>query len=354
MKKVLPILAITALILMVYVISCTRNDNPFLVNPDNSNVEGYDNLMGPGGFTIEPSYNAQALPLNRPIFIFFGRYMDESTVTTDNISIYRMSGNDEISVDITISYNPGTRYAKILAEDGEFTDDAAYVLTMSTGLEDSYDQPLDGNGNGLADSSIYDLYRSPFYTGTGNSDLPDFSSPTISSYSPSTEITQLAMDSATFQISVSFSGGDIDTTDLTNDIITLYRLSNANGIPTDTTVVTNVLTRASRSPFSVSYRMGSPDDTTRLVRGGRYLVEFNASAISDVNGNPLLWGNEVNDGSIANLFFGFLMEPEAGEDIVPPRVQNVSISQFENNWRAVATFNEVMDTTTFNSDNFAL
>ncbi|MCP4583477.1 MAG: hypothetical protein GY839_17855, partial [candidate division Zixibacteria bacterium] len=112
--------------------------------------------------------------------------------------------------------------------------------------------------------------------------------------------------------------------------------------------------RASRSPFSVSYRMGSPDDTTRLVRGGRYLVEFNASAISDVNGNPLLWGNEVNDGSIANLYFGFLMEPEAGEDIVPPRVQNVSISQFENNWRAVATFNEVMDTTTFNSDNFAL
>ena len=103
MKKVLPILAISALILMVIVNSCTRNDNPFLVNPDNSNVEGYSNLMGPGGITVEPSFGTRLTPLNRPIYILFNRYMDEGTVSTTNITVSRLSNGDEIAVEHVIN-----------------------------------------------------------------------------------------------------------------------------------------------------------------------------------------------------------------------------------------------------------
>jgi hypothetical protein len=257
------------------------------------------------------------------------------------------------TIDIDLQYWSGPRLLKITATDGEFPNNSAFVLVLTTGIEDLSGAPLDGNANGVEDSAQYDLLRSTFYTGTGANELPDYISPMIAAFYPSTDTTLAHMDSSQFAIVLSFTGNDVDTTTLTDNIITLYHLNSVNGTATDTTVVVNALTVYDRTLQGVAYCLQSAEDTTKFVRGNRYLLRFNTSAVSDTSGNPLLWGDEVNDGSIPDFYFGFVMEPAAGQDIIPPKVSSINTGQYNNSWRVIVYFNENMDTTTFNEDNIA-
>ncbi|GEM_PF-5741606 len=351
------LIATTAIIILFLIvnISCSRKDNPLSVDPNNSNTSGTAEMLGPKGIYVEPAYGGQLSPLDQAVYVLFDHYMDESTLTTDNISIVRLTADSEVVVSINLEYYPGTRLLSISPSDLEFEDNSAFVLTLSNDIRDETGTRIDGNGNGVADSSQYDSYRSIFYTGSGSSDLPDFISPTINKnlLYPNSDITQLSMDSSQFRITVGFNGGDIDTTELTTDILRVYHLGKANDVYPETTYVPNLLVIQSRSFSSVTYRLRSQEDSTKLIRGDRYLAEFIASAVSDTFGNPLLWGDEVNDGSIASFYFGFLMEPKAGEDIVPPNVSAVNFDNSIGSWRATVMFSEPMDTTTYNDDNIA-
>ena len=356
-KNTLMFILMAVMMTVILVVSCSRKDNPLSFDPNNSNGTAATNLMGPGDIVISPAFGSKLTALDMPIYITFDRYLNPSSVNSTTITIKRITNTSEIPVEIEIQYMSGPHLAKITPSDFEFEDNSAFILTLTNGIEDPSGAPFDGNGNGVADSVQYDVYRSTFYTGTGNANLPDIISPLIdvNSIHPTEEASVLEMDSSQFWITVGFTASDIDTSLLTNSTIRIYDLGETNTGATDTAYVPNLLAVALKSGNSVTYRLRSAADTTKLFRGNRYQIEFIASAITDTSGNPLLWGNEVNDGSIASYNFGFIMEPFAGEDITPPDVANFYSSYIGESWLATIIFNEntLMDTTTFNNFNIS-
>ncbi len=348
------IVSITA-IALIMVISCSRKENPLSVDPGASDTEPITNPPRPDGIDVLPAYGQELDPKDSPIYITFDRYMLDSTLNTENIMIHKVTPYNDIEVDLIIEYFPGPHFVKISAEDFEFPYNSAFVLTLTNGIMDRAGIPLDGNGNGVADTGQLDYLRTTFYTDSGWVDLPDFVSPRIDQNSiyPPSDTSILGMTYDDFRISVGFTGGDVQYDLLTTDILRVSSLGRVNFGAPETTFVPNLVKVEARDSVSVTYRLLSEADTLRLTRADRYMVEFVTSAVTDTAGNPLVWGEEAPDDSVASYFFGFIMEPEADDDIDPPHFSSFNVSYFNDSWRAIVSFDEAMDTSSFNAENIS-
>ncbi|GAI76809.1 unnamed protein product, partial [marine sediment metagenome] len=94
------------------------------------------NLIGPGSITFDPGNASQLTPLSRPLYILFDRYMNASTIDTGNVYVNQVSGSAETPISVTVEYFPGSRTVTIVPVDGEFPDNAAFVLTLSNQIMD--------------------------------------------------------------------------------------------------------------------------------------------------------------------------------------------------------------------------
>jgi hypothetical protein len=75
-KLLLPFGIAVIVAAMIITLSCSRENNPLVIDNDDYNASGAENPYNPSGINIDPSY-AHELPVDSYIAITFSRYMKE-------------------------------------------------------------------------------------------------------------------------------------------------------------------------------------------------------------------------------------------------------------------------------------
>ncbi len=334
MFKKTMILFVVLSVVLVFMFSCSKKDNPF--DPDRG---GYNDAVqmdlsyvgalvpGPGG-TINDQ-DPDVTGIQGEIVIYFLDFMNANTVSTSNIVVRNLTNGGS-----TISNASMTYYAELKKAvfRGEFSDDACFGVTLTSGLQNEAGVQFDGNNNGWADGSPYDDYIYKLLTGIGV-DTFDFDHPEISSVSPGVS----NGTSVTPFITVSFTDGDIDTNTLITANISLEYTS--SGIPVICTLV-------NRSQSHITIQPNSELDTAT-----QYTVTVECANIFDEDGNVLLGYVGENMGYIANIpdyTWDFVTDDYgvSGFDGDPP-----TASAFVAGEELIVSFNDYMVISTFNTGN---
>jgi len=190
------------------------------------------------------------------VTITFSDYMDETTLTTDNIEILNTTTGSKLT-GFELNYNKTGRKLYIRHED--WPDDAAYLITLKTAIKNTYGSPLDGDGDNIDDGSPYDDGLTTFYTGAGSGDLVPTDQPTITDATPPQKNNQSHLPSITLTFST-----NMDTATLTTSTINLLN-SDSNSVS---------ITRVSVTPTQVTFQ---PTDSLDNFR--KYYVVVKSSQI---------------------------------------------------------------------------
>lgn len=336
LKRTITILALFSIALMVF-FGCGKEDNPFDPNAGGYNGTALENLsfvaaLNPGdGGTIQ-DIDPSTSDVEGEIIVYFEDFMDASTVTTSNIIVKDTTNNTSIT-GATLNYYPEIKKAVF---GGTFSNDAAIVITLTTGLRNSAGVALDGNENGLIDGSPYDDYRYRVRTGTAFLDTFDFIHPEINGVMPGIENGVDLLPA----IIVGFSGSDIDTTKLVLTNFTLVKTSSQVAVTCSLIVSTT------------GGIMFIPKDS--LDEAEEYTVTVRCANIKDESGNVCLGMVGKNMGWIANIpdytwdFITIAVDPD--KDGTPPTVTSANVSGEE----LVVKFNDDMDTSTFTTTNIRI
>ncbi len=214
MKKLL-ILSLSLLVLF----ACKKGDNPLDIIPDVPEG-GAGNL--PTVTSFFPNYSAQLVDSNSTqagiqgvLKVVFSDFMDEATMSTNNIAITNTYNGSQPPTGITTEYFSENRTLFIYLDD--VPDSGVYLIRLvSGGMTNTYGSPLDNDEDNFADGTPYDDYHSVFYTAPLMDTTPICLQPTITSFSPDT----IATSNLQPTISISFDA-IMDEATLNTSTITL-------------------------------------------------------------------------------------------------------------------------------------
>jgi len=256
-----------------------------------------------------------------------GGDIDPTTVNATNILVEPITSGASIT-NLNISYDKDLKQIII---SGTFSDNAAYKVTLTTGIRTIGNGQIDGNGNGKVDAAPYDNVIMEFYTGSGNSDMFDTDPSFVSSYYPTGNNNSLLTT-----ISVAFSGNPIDTSLLNLDNIELIKEGG-------NTVTCSILAKGS------SYLTIRPKDS--LDFAAVYKVTLKTSQITDtVNNLPLVWGDYTYEANVPDMSWKFMTTGNSDHNATPFQVS--SVSQVANEVKIV--FSDTVDVTSFTPDRVRL
>jgi len=331
-KTIIPLVFVT--IALVLVFGCSKSDNPFDPNKSGYNETVQENISFIAATTPAPNGQIQdadpgTSEIEGEIDIWFQDYMNASTVTTSNIVI-RDTTNGGAIQGASLTYYPEIKKAVFR---GTFSNDAVFIVTVKSDLENQAGVKFDGNGNGSFDGSPYDDYRYKFYTGTGNVGDYDFVHPEINGFTPgiSNGVNVLPV------IIVQFTGADVDTTTLTLSNFHLVKASSQVAVSCSLLLSTH------------SQIIFMPKDT--IDQATEYAVTVNCANVEDTCGNVLLGLQDDNEGWVANIgdySWDFITDiTDTLHDGTPPSVSSANAGTVE----LVVRFNDDMDLSTFTTSN---
>ena len=205
-RKALLLSVLLGLVISLSMYGCKKGDNPLATNPDDSNTAGARNLATVESVT--PANGDSLGNLYGRVEIVFSHFMEENTVSTSNITILNTATNTEVT-NHSVAYDPLHRLAFVTVP--EWSDNAAFLLRVTTGATNNAGKPMDGDADNMEDGTPYDDFLTTFYTGTGWPALARISPPRISSHTPDT--TGGVLRNTLF--TVSFANGPMDSLTLT-------------------------------------------------------------------------------------------------------------------------------------------
>ena len=254
---------------------------------------------------------------------FYGLHggdLNPASVNQTNVIVTPITTGASVT-NLSISYDSGLKRIII---SGTFSNNAAYKVTLTTGIRTIGNGQIDGNGNGKVDPAPYDNVVFEYYTGNGNSDIFDMNPTTVSGYSPTDNNNSLLPI-----ISLSFAGNPVDTSLLNLNNIELIKEGG-------NTVACSILAKGS------SYFVITPKDS--LDYASVYKVIFKTNNVTDtVNHLPLIWGNYTYEPNVPNMSWQFMTSGNATHNATPFTVS--SVSQIANEIRIV--FSDTVDISSF-------
>ena len=249
-----------------------------------------------------------------------GGDIDPATVNATNVLVTPITTGASVT-SLNISYDKNLKQIII---SGTFSDNAAYKVTLTTGIRTLGNGQIDGNGNGKVDGAPYDNVVMEFYTGSGNSDMFNTYPTFVSTYSPTGNNNNLIPT-----ITVTFSGNPVDTSLLNLNNIELMKEGG-------NTVTCSILAKAS------TYFTIKPKDS--LDFAAVYKVTFKTSQVTDtVNNLPLIWGDYTYEANVPDMSWKFMTIGNSDHNATPFRVN--SVSQVANEIKI--TFSDTVDITSF-------
>lgn len=165
-------------------------------------------VIAPTVTSVSPTNGSTAVPVNSTIQATFSEPMNTNTITSSTFYISTSGAN----INGTISYVTGTN-TSVFTPAANLTSSATYTATLTTGITDDSD-----NANPLASN----------YTWTFTA--ADILAPTVSSTSPSSDATNVLIDS---DIDVTFSEAMDDTT-ITTSSFSIATLAGSVSTSSDT------------------------------------------------------------------------------------------------------------------------
>lgn len=217
---------------ILIVLACQKAENILSPDPDMPQGIGAGNLptvtsITPVNYTQMTDQNASTPGIQGLITVRFSDYMDEASLTVNNIVILDVRTNTNIASDkITPEYYQEIKTLYISISD--VPDSGSFLLRLvsgTTGMRNIYGSPLDGDNDDFADGTPYDDYHSTFWTAPLSDTLVATFQPMISDFSPDT----IATSNTQPFISIEFpTVSPMDTLTLTTSNI---KLAQENGGP---------------------------------------------------------------------------------------------------------------------------
>lgn len=230
-RTLLLLVLIGAVVASAVMYGCKKADNILPAEPGDTNRAEAENLATVQ--SVNPANGDELTNLNGRVEIVFGDFMRANTISTTNVTILNTSTNTAVT-NHSVTYDAAHRLAFVTVP--QWSDDAGFLLTVTTGAHNLADQPMDGDKppDNVADGTPYDNYLTTFYTGTGQpaAAATRITPPWISSHTPDT--TGGVGRDAVFTIN--FANGPMDSLDLdignfhlvktsTQTAVTIQRLS---------------------------------------------------------------------------------------------------------------------------------
>jgi len=211
---------------LLFAMSCSKKDNPLLLDTNLPLGTGAGNLPYVTGVAPQNGWqlmddDPHTAGIQATVAVTFSDYMDEASVLS-GVSVLNTTTGEAVA-GLSISYNADAR--KLFVRHTDWTRSAAYLLVLAPGgAKNRWNVPLDGNRNGKADGDPYDNALSTFYTeGSSPDSCVSTAPPTVTSITPdTTRITETLPD-----ISVAFSAA-MDSTTLVSDNFKLLSVTGSS------------------------------------------------------------------------------------------------------------------------------
>lgn len=331
MRSLIGLALLGALVLCVAFSGCGKKANP--LTPGTTSGPTSVGVGLPHVTSVVSSANGGAQLSNADqIIIVFDRPMNPSTINTSTITVTGYGTGESGAKPGTVSYRASQNRA-VFVPASNFANTTGYLVTVAIGAQDLKGNPIDGNGNNVAEAFNYDNSRWGVYTAGGAGNLPDMVPPTVYSWSPTHN-----SNATNLPITVIFTTNDLDWTTLTTSAFAVY---DANG----NVVGTGALTVDSVNVLGI-WRTRAAYNTVNLAAGTVYTVKLSSAAVKDKSGNTLDGnGNGVAEsGTFDDVSWQFITQPTSG-DAAPPSFSGSSISS--DGLVLTVKFNETMNTSLF-------
>lgn len=312
-RAILPLALTGVLVASLFTYGCKKGENPLDAKPNESNTSEAGNLATVQ--RVDPADRGELTNLYGQVEIEFADFMQENTIDA-SVTVLNTATNTEVTIDPVV-YDPAHRLAFVTVP--EWSDDAAFLLRITTGAQNLAGQPIDGDGDNEADGTPYDDFLTTFYTGTGFPALARIAPPWISDHSPGTT----GGVGRNTQFTVNFANGPMDSMTLTGTNFHLVKTATGAAVSIE---------RLGFTGNSVTFRLPPPN---LLDWGTRYTFTVDGGAVKafpDTTGEDtyLLVLDTDRDGPEEN-------EPDYAWDFVtvdttgssegsPPQV--VSVNEF--------------------------
>jgi hypothetical protein len=326
---------------LLLILACQKGANDLVVDGDLSGV-GAGNLptitaLNPAAYgEITDQYSVPA-GIQGKIEVTFSDYMNAGSVTNlANITLLNTTTGTAVpDADITTEYFPELRKLYIYID--PVPADGKYLLRLVSagGMVNTYGKPLDFDGDNNEDGN-YDDYLIPYWTQAANADTFVFPiQPTIATFSPDTIAT---INQQPF-ITITFTGGAMDTLTLNTSNITLANQSGAaqtlNLIDRDASSV--VLQPASALPTAANYTITVKCDNIKRLGDHATPAEF-----LKLDGNDD--GPAASEPDLQSIF-------RVDDPTLPPHLSGVAAIGTSG---ALFTFSRLIDETTITKATIAV
>lgn len=328
---------LAACLIILLLLGCAE-DNPFRADTqvqsgggtDRPHIDAAGTESGGAGSSQLSDMDPETPGIQDAVIIQFDKEMDPASITASSFQMERTDpGQGTVSFN-SVDYYPEIRTAVLT---GTFTDDTAYLLTVTAGsVTDIAGMELDPNRNAAYDGSPWDDRLLAFATGAAG--LPDVTSPRIDLNAPyGGGVTNLRPN-----VRVFFQDGPMDESQLTLSRLTLVRTSDSSAVELELLQVSGdgIIT--------------NPADS--LSSGTRYTARLSAGLadssgnILDTNGDGLVWPDEpdlVWDFQTADDSTTHSAPPTLAEAVLMPGLLQVNMEFEESLTGALAE----MDPATF-------
>jgi hypothetical protein len=258
---------------------------------------------------VSPTTGATGVPIAAAVSVIFSEPMDQSTITTTNITLRNTATSAVVAG--TISYNVGTNTATFTPS-GPLSNGTNYTLTVTSGVKD------------LAGNALASTFTSNFTT----ANVTDTTPPTIVSRTPANGTTNVAINS---NITVTFNE-DMSLATITPSTITLAPTSSP-GTPVTATV----------SCTDATCKTVTLDPAADLANNTSYTLTV-TTGVKDVAGNALVANSASTFTTVA--------------DTTPPTITGTSplngATGVAVSSAITVTFSEPMDQSTINTTTFTV
>ncbi len=208
--RALHLLLLVGMVVSLLVCGCKKGENPLDARPNDSNTSEAGNLATVQ--SVDPANGDSLTSLYDRVEIQFADFMQENTINAANITVLNTSTNTEVT-NHSVTYDPAHRLAFVTVP--EWSDDAGFLLRVTTGAQNLAGQPIDGDRppDNEADGTPYDNYLTTFYTGTGQPAalMTRIVPPWISDHTPGIQ-GGVGRD---VQVTITFANGPMDSLTLT-------------------------------------------------------------------------------------------------------------------------------------------
>ncbi len=153
---------------LVFLASCAAQKGT--LSP-NTSLIGANNA----GSTSLPTITAVTTPggVYNKLFVDFSADMDPASINSTTVKLFQLydvtgtvtySDENEVT-NVTLSYDGNSRRLTIVSSTGSWPSNTQYRLNITNGVRSLTGRPLDGNGNGIAESVDFDYYTATFTLG---------------------------------------------------------------------------------------------------------------------------------------------------------------------------------------------